>query len=80
VQKVAVLVVSVAVNQLSLKMGTADGLKLNSLFGVTESAMDNNLFIPLTGMMTPYGTALGIYLIGVAGKMMTLCEEVNNFD
>jgi filamentous hemagglutinin len=61
-----------------LKIGAADGLNANSLFGVTVRRMDNNHFIPLTGVSTPYGTALGIYMSGVGGKALDFYKEATS--
>lgn len=48
-----------------------------SLFGVTVRQFDNNKFIPLTGVGLPYGTALGVYMSGVGGKVFDFYKEVN---
>lgn len=61
-----------------LKMGAADGLNANYLFGVTVRKVDNNYFIPMTGISTPYGTALGIYLKGVTGKAGDFYNETTS--
>ncbi|MGR1219871.1 hypothetical protein ACUYGA_23625 [Metapseudomonas otitidis] len=65
------LAVSVGVGfvKISLAMGKVDGFnRLNSIFRVMVSRMDNNCFLPLTYKSTPYGTAGAIYLLGVGGK------------
>ncbi|MDR6956180.1 filamentous hemagglutinin [Pseudomonas brassicacearum] len=59
-----------------LKIGAADGLNASSLFGVTVRQMDNNYFVPLAGIKTPYGTALGVYFYGVGGKAADVYKEV----
>ncbi|UZE03243.1 filamentous hemagglutinin N-terminal domain-containing protein [Pseudomonas mediterranea] len=61
-----------------LKVGAADGLNAKSLFGVTVRKMDNNYFVPLAGMKTPYGTALGIYVGGVGSKAVDVYKEAGN--
>lgn len=61
-----------------LKMGAAEGLNANYLFGVTVRKVDNNYFIPMIGISTPYGTALGIYLKGVTGKAGDFYNETTS--
>jgi filamentous hemagglutinin len=60
-----------------LKVIASDGLKSTSLFGVTVRQFDNNKFIPLTGIGLPYGSALGVYIGGVGGKVFDFYKEVS---
>ncbi len=61
-----------------LKMGVADGLKSNSIFGVTVRGMDNNYFLPVVGTPTVYGTALVMYLKGVGGKALDFYSGIKS--
>jgi filamentous hemagglutinin len=60
-----------------LKVVASDGLKSTSLFGVTVRQFDNNKFIPLTGIGLPYGSALGVYIGGVGGKVFDFYKEAS---
>ncbi|QZI73768.1 DUF637 domain-containing protein [Pseudomonas protegens] len=61
-----------------LKMGVSDGLKMKSVFDVTVRNMDNNYFVPILKIPTPYGTSLLMYANGVGGKAFELYKQVEN--
>ncbi|QTH15035.1 hypothetical protein C4C32_03760 [Pseudomonas corrugata] len=62
-----------------LKMGLADGLnRPKTMFNVTVRNADNNYFVPMTGIPTPYGTAMMMYFRSVGDKAFTVYEEASS--